>query len=112
VPKKTKPAIDQDTIDALKKIQVSKPISTSSQPNTMTIQCTFYPQAWHNDYAIAVDPEGSVTWTTNWPDHKPLPSDNDYESDQLARESDAPLWIQNWSGPFYVEVIQIQTATQ
>ena len=38
------------------------------------------------------------------PDNKPLPTDDDYESDYLARESDAPLWIQNWHGPFYVEV--------
>ena len=79
----------------------------------MKIQCTFYPQAWQNDYAIPVDPEGPVTWTTNWPDDKPLPPpDDDYESDKLAREPDAPLWIQNWSGPFYVEVTATQTTTQ
>jgi hypothetical protein len=78
----------------------------------MTIQCIFYPQAWQNDYAIPVDAEGPVTWTTNWPDDKPLPANNDYESDQLARESDAPLWIQNWSGPFYVEVNQVFSTPQ
>ena len=78
----------------------------------MTIQCTFHPQAWHNDYAIPVDAEGPVTWTTNWQDDTPLPANNDYQSDQLARESDAPLWIQNWSGPFYVEVTQVFSTPQ
>jgi len=74
----------------------------------MRIQCTFYPQAWQNDYAIPVDPDGAVvTWTTTWPDNKPLPADDDYESDHLARRSDAPLWIQNWGGPFYIEVCPI-----
>jgi hypothetical protein len=64
----------------------------------------FLSTSLQNDYAIPVDPDGPVTWTTSWPDNKPLPADNDYESDHLARESDAPLWIQNWSGPFYIEV--------
>ena len=70
----------------------------------MKLQCTFHPQAWQNDYAIPVDPEGPVSWTTTWPDNKPLPADDEYETDYLAREADAPLWIQNWQGPFYIEV--------
>jgi hypothetical protein len=68
------------------------------------LRCRFHPQAWQNDYAIPVDAEGPTTWECSWPTDKPLPKDDDYDSDDLRYEGNAPQWIQEWSGPFYVEI--------
>lgn len=74
------------------------------------IIAVFHPQAWQNDYAVDVDPEGpvefdvtdevmragkevSLTWV-----------DDDYTTDALRTIESAPQWIQDWSGPFWVEV--------
>jgi hypothetical protein len=70
----------------------------------MTLHCIFHPQAWINDYAVEVDPEGPVEWAMPWPDDAPIPKDDRYESDDLRTHENAPEWVRQWQGPFYVEV--------
>jgi len=72
------------------------------------VEVTFHPQAWRNDYAISVDPEGPTTFEvpradTLDEDGNPLP-DNSAESDALRYHPLAPEWMKNWSGPYYVTV--------
>lgn len=72
----------------------------------------FHPQAWVNDYAVAVDPEGPVEFDVTdairrrGKEEALAIRDDDYESDSLRYVKTAPQWIQEWSGPFYVEVAQ------
>lgn len=62
----------------------------------------FHPQAWVNDYAIDVDPEGKTEWNVEIvPDDL---EDNSYESDELRFHDNAPQWVKDWSGPFWVEI--------
>lgn len=62
----------------------------------------FTPQAWVNDYAIAVDPEGPTEWDVgDVPDDM---QDGSYESDELRLHPNAPQWARDWSGPFYIEI--------
>ena len=74
------------------------------------IIATFHPQAWHNNYAFDVDPEGETEWdateviTAMGKDKALKLKDNQYETDDLRYASTAPGWIRDWSGPFYVEV--------
>jgi len=64
---------------------------------------TFHPQAWQNDYAIPVDPEGPIRFQVPDEDTTGLTSDT-YESDDLRFHANAPEWIKEWSGPFYIEI--------
>ena len=70
----------------------------------------FHPQAWVNDYAISVDPEGSVEFDITSTiiemgrDVALKIQDDQYSSDDLRDVASAPEWIRHWSGPFYVEV--------
>jgi hypothetical protein len=74
------------------------------------IVATFHPQAWQNDYAIPVDPEGEVTFDVTDEilkigREKALSiRDDEYESDHLRFSSNSPEWIREWSGPFYIEI--------
>lgn len=61
----------------------------------------FHPQAWINDYAIDVDPEGPTDWKAAVPYGM---QSNTCESDSLARDENAPQWVQEWSGPFWIEI--------
>lgn len=77
------------------------------------LEARFVPQAWVNDYAIDVDPEGDTRWDVTdafneleahyqarllaeIAEHGEA-LDND---DALAGDPAAPEWIRNWSGPF------------
>ncbi len=71
------------------------------------LTCQFHPQAWINDYAIPVDAEGATTWEVDWPDDAPIPKDDDYDSDDLRFDDNAPEWVKDWSGPFYVEINEV-----
>lgn len=74
------------------------------------IVARFHPQAWVNDYAIAVDPQGETTWDIT--DHivemgreaALALKDDDFATDHLRRAGGAPDWVQDWRGPFWVEV--------
>lgn len=73
------------------------------------IALRFHPQAWQNDYAIEVDPEGETEFQVPLSDidlggNSELPRDDQYETDDLRHHSAAPKWIKDWSGPFYIEI--------
>lgn len=84
----------------------------------------FAPQAWQNDYAIPVDPEGDTKWDAtsfvegmlrgdepgldkeqarDWLQRTLQSGDID---DILAQDPQAPAWVRDWSGPFdtYLEI--------
>lgn len=73
----------------------------------MRYEAEFVPQAWINDHAIAVDPEGETVWdcTTfvlnaprEWREAT-LKRGLDHD-DVLRTDPDAPAWVRDWSGPF------------
>lgn len=76
----------------------------------MRIIATFVPQAWINDYAVDVDPEGPTKWDITdhilamGKDAALALKDNDYPTDDLRYTDNAPTWIKEWRGPFYVRV--------
>lgn len=70
----------------------------------------FQPQAWVNDYAVDVDPDGEVEFdvtsavTKRGKAKALLIEDDQYDSDDLRTTRNAPEWIRDWSGPFYITV--------
>ncbi len=80
------------------------------------IIATFHPQAWINNYAVDVDPQGECSFDVTdvvvalRESVAPPIRDYDDSSDDLASLPSAPEWVRNWPGPFYVTVEQsIQT---
>jgi hypothetical protein len=77
---------------------------------TNRIVARFQPQAWINDYAMDVDPEGPDEWDVTdeilamTPTQIAALRDDQYETDDLRFSKNAPAWVQEWSGPFYVAV--------
>jgi hypothetical protein len=81
---------------------------------------TFQPQAWQNDYAIPVDPEGTTSWDCTAFVGEPANADyfdtetrqEIYEEiggwvdkdDVLKGDPAAPQWIRDWQGPFTITV--------
>lgn len=67
----------------------------------------FVPQAWMNDYAIEVDPEGETEWVVEADEitNPYMLVDDQYESDELRFSRNAPDWVQDWSGPFCVRIL-------
>lgn len=61
---------------------------------------TFRPQAWSNDYAVEVDPEGETEWQVEAGELQPDRFDLDY----LQASLNAPAWVRDWSGPFEIEL--------
>lgn len=76
----------------------------------MPVIAKFHPQAWQNDYAIQVDPQGDTEFDVTAEivaigREKSLKiEDSNYESDDLRYAAAAPQWIKDWSGPFSIEV--------
>lgn len=80
----------------------------------------FTPEAWVNDYAVEVDPEGDQTWdctkavkeftepdgTLKAPFRKVSGLDDDYldNDDILKDDHEAPNWVREWRGPFTIKV--------
>lgn len=76
-------------------------------------KAVFHPQAWQNDYAISVDPEGETEWEVEEDEveavmaeygvsrERVLESDQ-YPSDDFRFSRNAPQWVRDWEGPFYV----------
>jgi hypothetical protein len=70
----------------------------------------FQPQAWQNNNAIDVDPEGETTFDVTdeilamGKETALKLKDNRDESDALISAKNAPHWIREWSGPFYIVV--------
>lgn len=64
----------------------------------------FHPQAWVNDYAIEVDPQGETDFEVgDVPDDV---EDDTHASDALRTHDNAPEWVRDWTGPFWVEVLR------
>lgn len=77
-----------------------------------TANLRFRPQAWVNDYAISVDPKHPDIWEVpvslllqRFPTEQDW-NDRHYDRDDLRYEPTAPRWIQEWSGPFEVELVE------
>lgn len=72
----------------------------------------FTPQQWVNKCAVVVDPHGPDVWDcTKY--MAGLPDDaararamepDSYDSDDVRDDPNAPQWVRDWSGPFYVTV--------
>lgn len=77
----------------------------------MRIIAKFQPQVWIDDSVMNVEPQGVDEWDVT--DHiLSLGKQNalslmgdDYDTDELRDLPNAPEWIQQWSGPFYVMVM-------
>lgn len=65
------------------------------------ITVTFLPQAWVNDYAETVDPEGPTTFEVEAEALKDI-NPYSYEADDLRFHDNAYEWMQEWSGPFEI----------
>lgn len=81
----------------------------------MTYRAVFVPQAWVNDYAIDVDPEGDTDWTVSAEyadDAACIVGDVEDESvldddDVLKSDPAAPEWVREWVGPFSIYVEKV-----
>lgn len=71
----------------------------------------FTPQAWINDYAVTVDPQGPTTWDVTDYMLSATPEvfaetmkPDCFASDLLRENSNAPEWVRDWTGPFFITV--------
>lgn len=70
----------------------------------------FVPQAWINDCAVQVDPEGPTTFDVTDEVVAMGESvaitlrDDQHETDTLRFAAAAPDWIREWHGPFYIRI--------
>lgn len=78
----------------------------------------FQPEAWQDDYAVPVDPEGPQEWDcTAWAQqHEDYlaritaardvdPADGVLDTDDVfASDPDAPQWVREWAGPGTIRV--------
>ena len=86
----------------------------------------FQPEAWLNDYAIAVDPDGPTEWNCTafvTPDVRAYLDgcvkrrDDDLTSgvldddDVFIDDPAAPEWVRRWRGPFTIQLFQARAAT-
>lgn len=82
-----------------------------------TYVARFNPQAWINDYAIEVDPEGEQEWDVTRafnrlrPDYRRKMLDEIFDRgealdrhDYLKEDPHAPEWVREWRGPFDIWV--------
>jgi hypothetical protein len=80
--------------------------------NGPKVMAEFTPQAWVGDHAMSVDPEGDTVSDVTAEivamgrQKASELEDNQYNSDDLRHTHNAPKWIQDWSGPFSVEVAE------
>ena len=66
----------------------------------MRLRCRFIPQAWIHGLAVEVDACGPVIFEV---ERNKAPEPFSYDSDDLARDPNAPAWVRDWTGPFEVE---------
>jgi hypothetical protein len=91
------------------KIQLARLMMPANGPKVMA---EFTPQAWVGDHAMSVDPEGDTVSDVTAEivamgrQKASELEDNQYNSDDLRHTHNAPKWIQDWSGPFSVEVAE------
>ncbi|MEB3023366.1 MULTISPECIES: hypothetical protein [Mycolicibacter] len=68
----------------------------------------FLPEAWINDYAVGVDPEGPDTFAIT--DEEAVrelqgAASQRRDWDHLRDHASAPEWIRHWHGPFSIELV-------
>jgi hypothetical protein len=82
-------------------------ISDAQAADVLMVELRFHPQAWQNDNAIDADAEGDTDWSIPLSDieNGVLCDDDSYETDDLRNHSAAPQWVKDWSGPFWVEIV-------
>lgn len=84
---------------------------------------SFEPQAWQNDYANPVDPEGETDWDCTDYIREYLEPDGSLRSpfrkqmglgrwldndDILKSDPAAPEWVREWQGPFTIVVRRLE----
>ncbi len=73
----------------------------------------FIPEAWINDCAVRVDPDGADTFTIS--DSEALQAlqgaSQHRDWDHLQDHDNAPGWIRRWHGPFTIELIDADGET-
>jgi len=110
-----------DAIDSLRvALAVREAVATAAKP-CRRYRATFDPQAWINDYAVSVDPEGETAWdctafVTSPPDRldgfgeaavlAAIEADGYFldRDDVLKDDPAAPEWVREWAGPFTITV--------
>lgn len=86
-------------------------ISEVSREPTVTLR--FVPQAWLRDNTVEVDPAGPDEWEIPKSRFLSLfPRFEDFAvnfeaRDDLRLEPTAPAWVRQWSGPFEVELAEL-----
>lgn len=75
------------------------------------VELKFTPQEWIRGRAEPVETEGKRSWLVPVEDavndEGVLISPTDFEADELKDHERAPFWVQNWSGPFSIKIIDI-----
>jgi hypothetical protein len=69
----------------------------------------FTPEAWQNDYAVEVDPEGDVEWRVTPGTAESVAATvkiGSTDLDFVKYDTNAPRWIKEWSGPFTITVVE------
>lgn len=111
----TAPPAAGPTPEPARPVVVDPAPTADAPPAGPRILATITPQQWQNNYAVTVDPEGQTSWDVTdevvamGREAALALKDNSDASDDLARSPNAPKWIRNWSGPFYVEVADAVT---
>jgi hypothetical protein len=86
------------------------PPSASANADLPRIEATIAPQAWVDNHAVDVDPEGPTSWDVTAEvvalgrEAALALRDNRDETDNLVRSVNAPDWVRHWRGPFTVIV--------
>lgn len=68
----------------------------------------FVPQAWINNHAVDVQPEGEIEWSLTDDEAEaelPEAESTNPDLDYLQDHENAPAWVRNWHGPFYIFLI-------
>ena len=67
----------------------------------------FHPQAWQDDYAVPVDPEGETRWVVAQRTAEEIEAvKGDLDLDFARFDPFAPKWVRDWSGPFEITVVE------
>jgi hypothetical protein len=89
------------------KIKLARLMMPANAPKVLA---EFTPQVWVGDQTMVVDPQGDTTWDIT-PEivgmgrQKALElQDDQHNTDDFRYTANAPKWVQNWEGPFYIEV--------
>jgi hypothetical protein len=101
-----------DLADAFEDKEVAalkKAAEDAAASGVLMVRLKFHPQAWQNDYAVDADDEGETCWMIPLSDvplvDGELPEDDMQETDDLRHHALAPKWVQDWDGPYYVEIV-------